>query len=200
MADIVIVYLVITLIFAILLVAMGLLGGLGGVFDIHLDVGHGVDVGGGGVDTGGIGHDVSTDSGQFAGSGISPLSLPILFVFGTFFGAFGTMLEITQAYPTIAVPFFAGVFSAVITAVIYFIMVRVFVKSQAASEYRLKDLVGSNGEITVPVEPGSRGQVLVMTDAAGRTLLSAVSSTSLRTGDRVTVKGVEGNSLVVEKV
>jgi len=199
MVDVVFVYLTITLIFAILLIAMGVLGGLGGVFDIHLDVGHGVDMGGGG-DAGGIGHDVGTDSGQFAGSGISPLSLPVLFVFGTFFGAFGTLLEVAQALPPIGVPFFAGVMAAVVTAIIYFVMVRVFVRSQATSEYQLKDLVGSSGAITIPVEPGTRGQVLVMTDAAGRTLISAVSSQQLKTGDRVQITGVEGSSLVVEKV
>jgi len=200
MVDIVFVYLTITLIFAILLIAMGVMGGLGGVFDIHLDIGHGVDMGGAG-DAGGLGHGGGgTDSGQFAGSGISPLSLPVLFVFGTFFGAFGTLLEITQALPTLGVPFFAGVMSAVVTAIIYFVMVRVFVRSQASSEYQLKDLVGSSGSITIPVEPGTRGQVLVMTDAAGRTLISAVSSQQLKTGDRVHITGVEGSSLVVEKV
>src|SRR3989442_3899967 len=200
MVDIVFVYLTITLIFAILLIAMGVMGGLGGVFDIHLDIGHGVDMGGAG-DAGGLGHGGGgTDSGQFAGSGISPLSLPVLFVFGTFFGAFGTLLEITQALPTIGVPFFAGVMAAVVTAIIYFVMVKVFVRSQATSEYRLTDLVGSPGEITIPVEPGTRGQVLVLTDAAGRTLISAVSSQSLKTGDRIQVKGVEGHSLLVERV
>src|SRR2546426_7075805 len=200
MVDIVFVYLTIPLIFAILLIAMGVMGGLGGVFDIHLDIGHGVDMGGAG-DAGGLGHGGGgTDSGQFAGSGISPLSLPVLFVFGTFFGAFGTLLEITQALPTIGVPFFAGVMAAVVTAIIYFVMVKVFVRSQATSEYRLTDLVGSPGEITIPVEPGTRGQVLVLTDAAGRTLISAVSSQQLKTGDRVQITGVEGSSLVVEKV
>src|SRR2546422_671505 len=75
-----------------------------------------------------------------------------------------------------------------------------FVRNQATSEYRLKVLVGARGEITIPAVPGTRGQVLVVTEAAGRTLLSAVSSQSLGTGDRVHVIGVEGSSLVVEKV
>jgi len=199
MVDVVFVYLTITIVFAILLIAMGLMGGLGGVFDIHLDFGGG-GLDAGGVDVGGVGHDVGTDSGQFSGSGISPLSLPILFVFGTFFGVFGTVFEVTQFLPTVAVPFAAALFSAVITVMVYYAMVYAFVKTQATSEYRLKDLVGSHGEVTVPVGPGSRGQVLVITDAAGRTLLSAVSKDSLKTGDRVQVMGVEGSSLVVEKV
>src|SRR3989442_15998711 len=133
MVDVVFVYLTITLIFAILLIAMGVMGGLGGVFDIHLDVGHGVDMGGGG-DAGGIGHDVGTDSGQFAGSGISPLSLPVLFVFGTFFGAFGTLLEVAQALPPIGVPFFAAGFSAIITAAVFLLSGRVFFEKHSARE------------------------------------------------------------------
>lgn len=198
MVDVVFVYLAITLVFAILLVAMGVMGGLGGVFDLHLDFGGGVDAGG--VDVGGVGHDVGTDSGQFSGAGISPLSLPILFVFGTFFGVFGTVFEVTRFLPTVAVPFVAGLFSAVITVFVYYAMVYAFVKTQATSEYKLKDLVGSHGEVTVPAEPGKHGQVMVITDAAGRTLISAVANESLQTGDRVQVTGVEGNSLVVEKV
>ncbi|GEM_PF-2294104 len=196
--DPVFVYLVITIVFSILLITMGFLGGLGGVFDIHLDIGHGIDAGG--VDVGGAGHDLATDQGQFAGAGISPLSLPILFVFGTFFGVFGTVMEVTRFLPTYGVPFAAGVLSALLTAIVYWAMVNVFVKTQATSEYRLKDLIGSHGEITVPVGPGNRGQVLVVTEAAGRTLISAVSKDSLKTGDRVQVTGMEGSSLIVEKV
>jgi len=199
MVDFVFVYLTITIIFSILLIAMGLMGGLGGVFDIHLDLGGG-GIDAGGVDVGGIGHDVATDSGQFSGSGISPLSLPILFVFGTFFGVFGTVLEVTQFLPPVGVPFAAAAFSALITGVVYQAMVYAFVKTQAKSEYALKDLVGSNGEVTIPFGPGGRGQVMVITDAAGRTLITAVSKESLGTGERVHITGVEGHSLVVEKV
>src|SRR5437867_2310447 len=97
MVDVVFVYLTITIIFSILLIAMGLMGGLGGVFDIHLDLG------GGGIDAGGV-------------------------------------------------------------------------------------------------DVGGIGQVMVITDAAGRTLITAVSKESLGTGERVHITGVEGHSLVVEKV
>lgn len=202
MVDVVFVYLAITVIFSILLIAMGLMGGLGGVFDLHLDLGGGADASldVGGADAGGVGHDIATDPGQFGGETISPLSLPVLFVFGTFFGAFATIAEVTRALPSIGVPFFAAGLSGVITAALFFVFVRVFLRTQAKSEYRLRDLVGQSGEVTVPVAPGTRGQVLVMTDAAGRTLISAVSNEDLKTGQRVQIKGVEGDALVVEKV
>lgn len=194
MVDILTVYIGITVVFSVLLFVMAVTGGL---FDIGADVG-GVDVGG--ADLGDIGHDVAADAGQFSGAGISPLSLPILFAFGAFFGAFGTVLESFQSLPSISVPFVAAGASAVITALVYYFLVQVFAKSQATTTYDLKDLVGTRGEVTVPVKPGVRGQVLVLTDARGRTLLSAISTQDLKTGDRVQITGVEGNALVVEKV
>ena len=194
MVDILTIYIGITVVFTVLLFVMAVTGGL---FDIGADVG-GVDVGG--ADLGDIGHDVAADAGQFSGAGISPLSLPILFAFGAFFGAFGTVLESFQSLPSISVPFVAAGASAVITALVYYFLVQVFAKSQVTTTYDLKDLVGTRGEVTVPVKPGMRGQVLVVTDARGRTLLSAISTQDLKTGDRVQITGVEGNALVVEKV
>ncbi len=195
MVDVVTIYIVVAAVFSILLLVMALSGGMSGVMDIHVDIAH-PDIP---TDMGGVGHDVSTDSGQFSGPTISPLSLPILFAFGAFFGAFGALLEITSSLPTIIVPFFAGGVAAVLTAIIFFILVKVFAESQGRTEYLLKDLIGLPGEITIPAAPGTRGQVLVITDARGRTLLSAVSKDPVGTGDRVKITGIEGNALVVER-
>src|SRR3972149_4195022 len=108
MVDVLTIYIIITVVFSILLFIMAVTGGLGATFDFGgADVG--VDVGG--ADLGDIGHDVATDAGQFSGAGISPLSLPILFAFGAFFGAFGAVIEEGQgppALPALAVPFFAA--------------------------------------------------------------------------------------------
>jgi len=196
MVDVVTVYIVVAAIFAILLLIMALSGGLSGAMDIHVDIAH-PDIP---PDMGGVGHDMSTDSGQFSGATISPLSLPILFAFGAFFGAFGALLEITQTFPTIVVPFFAGGMAALLTGIIFWVLVKLFAESQGKTEYKMIDLVGMAGEITIPAAPGTRGQVLVITDARGRTLLSAVSSEAVGTGDRVKVTGIQGNALVVEKV
>ncbi|HEY4705802.1 MAG TPA: NfeD family protein [Thermoplasmata archaeon] len=196
MVDVLTIYIIITVVFSILLFIMAVTGGLGATFDFGgADVG--VDVGG--ADLGDIGHDVATDAGQFSGAGISPLSLPILFAFGAFFGAFGTVIEAAQALPALAVPFFAALLAVVFTAMLFLLLMKFFGTVQVTTKYELKDLVGDNGEVTVPVHPGSRGQVLVVTDARGRTLLSAVSSQDLGTGERVKITGVEGGALVVEK-
>jgi len=201
MVEVVAIYLVITIVFSILLLIMAVSGGLGGVVDFGgADVGGpdiGADLGGVGHD---IGHDVGHDAGQFSGTGIQPLSLPIMFAFGAFFGAFGTVFESMQVLPMFLVPLVAAILASVITALVYILLQAMFAKSQATTEYKLPDLVGARGEITIPVRPGLRGQVLVATDARGRTLLSAISSQELKTGDRVQITGVEGGALVVEKV
>jgi membrane protein implicated in regulation of membrane protease activity len=201
MVDVVAIYLVITIVFSILLLIMAVSGGIGGAVDFG-----GADIGGPdiGADLGGVGHDVSHDvghdAGQFSGTAIHPLSLPIMFAFGAFFGAFGTVFESLQFLPTFAVPLVAAILAMAVTLMVYFLLQTMFAKSQATTEYRLSDLIGSRGEITVPLHPGIRGQVLVATDARGRTLLSAVSAQELKTGDRVQITGVEGGALVVEKV
>lgn len=193
MVDVLTIYIGITVVFSVLLFIIAITGG---IFDVGPDVG-GVDIGG--TDLGDIGTTIGADAGQFSGAGISPLSLPILFAFGAFFGAFGTVLESFQSLASIVVPFVAALASMAVTGLVYYFLVRVFARSQVTTTYVLKDLIGSRGEITVPAKPGSRGQVLVITEARGRTLLSAVSSQELSTGDRVQVTGVEGNALVVEK-
>ncbi|HLE46065.1 MAG TPA: NfeD family protein [Thermoplasmata archaeon] len=197
MVDVVVIYLVITIVFSVLLLIMAISGGIGGIVDFG-----GADVGGPdiGADLGGVGHDIGHDAGQFTGTGIHPLSLPIMFAFGAFFGAFGTVFESMQLLPIFVVPLLAAIIASVLTAMMYFLLQVVFSKSQVTTEYKLADLIGGRGEITVPVHPGVRGQVLVSTDARGRTLLSAMSSQDLKTGDRVQITGVEGGALIVEKV
>ncbi len=203
MVDVVAIYLVITVIFSVLLLIMAISGGLGGGSDVGIHVGGdigadmGADLGGAGHD---IGHDVGHDAGQFSGVGIHPLSLPVLFAFGAFFGGFGTVFESLQILPTIVVPFVAAVLAAVVSAMTYFLLRMIFSGAQATTTFSLTDLIGARGEITVPVHPGSRGQILVATDARGRTLLSAVSAQDLSTGDRVQITAIEGGALVVEKV
>ncbi len=203
--DPIVIYLVITVVFSVLLLIMAITGGLGGMFggDIGVHVGGdigadvGADMGGVGHD---IGHDVGHDAGQFSGTAIHPLSLPVLFAFGAFFGAFGVVMESLALLDVVVVPFVAALLAAVVSAIAYFMLRMIFSGAQATTEYKLADLIGARGEVTVPLRPGIRGQVLVATDARGRTLLSAVSSQELSTGDRVQIKGIEGGALVVEKI
>ena len=103
------IYLIIAIICGLLLLVMAALGGHG---DSGLDVGHGPDVD--------VGH------GDFSGTGISPLSIPILLVFGTMFGCVGGILEALE-WDALLTPIVGLAVSAIITAVTYVILVKVFV-------------------------------------------------------------------------
>jgi len=79
-------------------------------------------------------------------------------------------------------------------------LVNIFVKAQASSDVVLPELIGQEGNVTIPISPGQTGQVLVTTTARGRTLLSAISTEEIKTDETVVIEGVAGTSVRVKKV
>ena len=79
-------------------------------------------------------------------------------------------------------------------------MLNVFVKTQAETKVDLAALVGYKGQVLVPVRPGQPGQIVVVTEARGRTLLQAVADQEITTDEHVVVDSVVGNSVKVHKV
>jgi len=148
-------------------------------------------------DIGGIDfdHDIGTD----VDTGLSPLSLPIVGVFGTSFGGFGTILEALGFQP-ILVPILATVFAVVTAGGMYVVMLNVFVKTQAETRVDLETLTGFKGQVLVPIRPGQPGQIVVVTEARGRTLLQAISDETIGTDEHVIVDAAVGNSVKVHKV
>jgi len=159
---------------------------LGGIGDMDFDVDAGIDLDG--------------DFGSFEGPGISPLSLPILLTFGGSFGAFGGLLELEGSLSSIVIPFVSGGISVVVSGGMYMLLLKVFVKSQASTVVNRAALVGQTGQVTIPVAPGSIGQVLVLTEARGRTLLDAVSSEEVPRDAAVRIIELVGNAVKVEKI
>src|SRR3990172_12033 len=166
-------YLWIMIIFLVLLVVVLVVGDFGGAD-------HDVDVGG----------DIS---------GLSPLSLPVVAMFGTTFGGIGALLD-TLALPTVAVVGIAVLFAAALAGGMYFAMVRVFVRGQVSSDVVPVELIGQEASVMISISPDQSGQVLVITAARGRTLLSAVSSEEIKTDETVVIEGVVGNTVRVRKV
>ncbi len=146
----------------------------------------------GGVD---FDHDIPSD----VGTGLSPLSLPILAVFGTAFGGFGTIFEVLNFGP-LWTPLLAAAFAGLMGGGMYVVMLNVFVKTQAETRVDLQSLAGYKGQVLVPIKPGQPGQVLVVTEARGRTLLLAISDESIGTDEHVMIDSVVGNSVKVHKV
>lgn len=148
---------------------------------------------------GDIGADFDHDVGVGVDTGLSPLSLPIVTAFGTAFGGFGTIFEALDFSP-IVVPLLALACAALVGGGMYVLMLNVFVKTQAETRVDLASLVGHRGQVMVPIKPGQPGQVVVITEARGRTLLQAISEETIGTDEHVILDEVVGNSVKVHKV
>lgn len=180
-------YLIVAIICAVLLGITAVFADFGGDMDVDVDTSIDIDTG---VDAD-LGH------GDFHGAGITPLSIPVALVFGTLFGATGTIFEAME-YNVFMVPVFAVVVATVVTAIIYVILVKFFIKTQATSQVNVRALVGKVGETTMPITSNSPGQIMVITDERGRTLLTAVSDIDIPTNTIVEITGIEGNGVRVK--
>ena len=189
------IYLIIAIVCAILLIVSVALGGLA---DHDIDLGgHDFDLGGAEADIGGPeGPDMGY--GDFHGAGISPLSLPIVLAFGTTFGSVGALLELgsLDAY---VIPLIAIVASVAVAGIMYFAISRMFVKTQASSNVNPRDLLGRDATVSVAIRPGKLGQVLVVTEERGRTLMPAIADETIPTDAAVTIIEIAGGSARVKK-
>ena len=176
------IYLWIALISLLFLVVLALTGSYG------LDVGHDVDVGGG----------VDHDFGQFSGSGISPLSPPLVAAFGTTFGAVGALLDL-QGFSEIATAFLAAVSAAALAFGLFYFVQRYLVRSQASSDVQPEALVGQDAHVMIPIRPGTQGQILILTPERGRTLFPAVSQEDIPRDAVVQILGFAGGVANVRK-
>ena len=82
----------------------------------------------------------------------------------------------------------------------YVVMLNVFVKTQAETRVDLESLKGFRGQVLVPIRPGQPGQIVVVTEARGRTLLQAIADEAIGTDEHVVVDSAVGNSVKVHKV
>jgi len=145
------------------------------------------------------GFDFDHDVGGDVDTGVSPLSLPILAAFGAAFGGFGTIFE-SMGFGPVLTPLLATAAAALVGGGMYVLMLNVFVKTQAETRVDLSTLVGSKGQVLVPVRPGQPGQIVVITEARGRTLLQAISDQEIGTDEHVMIESVVGNSVKVRKI
>lgn len=179
------IYLAVAIVCAILLAISAMFSDFGGDMDADADI-DGVDA----DFDGDVGH------GDFSGAGITPLSVPVLLVFGTLFGAFGTIFE-GMEFDVYMVPLFSLGIATVITIGVFLTLVRVFIKTQATTQVDLKELIGKEGETTMPIKEGAPGQIVIVTEQRGRTLLHAISDSDISTNSVVKITEVVGNGVKV---
>jgi membrane protein implicated in regulation of membrane protease activity len=185
------VYLLIALVAGIMLIITAFLGTEMG-FDHDADMGAFDGDGSGGIEHFEGGH------GDFSGAHLSPLSLPLVLAFLTSFGGFGALFEAFK-WSDLVTPGAAAALSILVAVILYFVMDRIFVQTQANSSVDYNKLVGMDAVVTVPIKDGSRGQVLVLTEARGRTLMTAVASQDLATDTPVMIEGFAGRAVIVKK-
>ena len=186
------VYLVIAIVCAILLIIMAFMGGFGGDADIG---GHDVDVGGHDVD---MGH-YDAGHGDYSGSYLSPMSIPIILVFGTTFGAIGAIFEGLD-YNYMIIPLIAGIAGLAVAGTMYFMVSKYLISTQSSSHLVPNDYLGLTGMTSIPIRKGEPGQIVLNTEKRGRVPLSATAHEEIEDNVSVKVIAIAGNSVVVEKV
>jgi len=206
------VYLICLLVGFIFLALSFLLGGIGdtdaggadGGVDVHVDTGVDAHVDAGGHDGGGdagVHHDGGGDGHGGADSdqrGLSPVSPMILSLFATYFGGFGFLFTI--GLPDLG--WFVQAMLAVITTAIlsigtYYLLIRLFVRSQASSVHSIDELKGLTGEVTIAIPRDGAGVVDYVVRGS-RVSSSARSARPIPRGATVRILKVVNNVLTVE--
>ena len=141
--------------------------------------------------------DIDADIGD-VGSGVSPLSLPVVAMFGASFGGFASVFDSIH-WPVVAVVLPSFILAALIAGGMYFVLYKVFSKTQISSDVVMPELIGREASVNISIGPGKTGQVLVITAERGRTLLPAVSSEEIPTDSVVVIENVAGNSVRVRR-
>ena len=111
----------------------------------------------------------------------------------------GTILEALE-WDTYVVPIVALAISGLMTAIIFVIMVKVFIQTQGSTAVGLADLVGLEGLVTIQVTAKEPGQVVVVTDNRGRVTAPAIAKEQIPTNSQIRVIGVVGDSVMIEKI
>jgi len=156
----------VSLIVLVIMLAIGGMSSFGLDVDIDADIDIDGDVGGG--DQGG------------------PYSLPLLLRFLSAFGGIGA-LSVWLEVPSGFTPFIAAVGALIMAAILFFIL-QSFLKSFTSdSTVQIDALKGEKGTVSIPIEPGKEGQIVVVTAQRGRTLVAAISDRSIKKNTDVIV-------------
>ena len=191
MLDGISIYLLIAVICVILLAFFAMMGGIA-----DFDAGHDID-----IDMGmDAGIDAGDGFGDFGGPGVSPLSLPVILMWGTTFGSVGGILESMGGIDPLIIPAIAAIAGILGAALMFVALVKMSNMAQSDSAVNRKDLVGEDGEVWVPIKPGRSGKIVIDTKERGRGIFTAYADEELSTGTPVTVIEAKTSGLKVKKM
>ena len=158
----------------------------GAVIFGHGDVDHSVDhaVGGGGAGADGT---------------ISIFYTRVIATFIMGFGAAGAIARINDASYTLSSLIGAG--SGIVLAALMYAILFVLIKEQATSLINTADVVGSTGQVTVPIEGGHVGEVGISFRGQYKAYTAIAEGRADIPKERtVRVMGLSGQNLVVKEV
>lgn len=176
-------YLVIAIVCAIFLAVILFMGGMDFDADVDLDADVDVDV------------DVDADIGH----GPSPFSIPVLMTALTFFGVFGTLFE-SMGWDPYQVPVMALICAVVIGGIAYYAMYKVFRWAEGGTKLKYKDLLGLKATVSIPIQNGDEGQIVVTPKDTGRTLVPAISDDDVQRDEVVRIIEIIGDKVKVKRL
>ena len=180
-------YMIIAIVCGILLLIMALFGGDFLDLDVDTDVDTDLDLGG----------HFEAGHGDFS-AGLSPLSLPLVLCFGTSFGAFGVIFD-AAGFGPLWTPVSSIMISIVIAGIMFYLLLKVFIQTQATTQVTFTKLIGEEGVVTIPIRPGEQGQIRVNTEERGRTLITAIAEEDIATDTLVIIERMSGNTAIVKR-
>ena len=179
----------------------------GGLSDIHMpdvdvDIPH-VDLPGD-VDIPGVDIHIGDTGGAAGGIDapdvtLSPLSPITVAAFVTTFGGVGVLtLQLFEMDPRLSL-LLSTVSGLGAASLMYLVVSQFFVRSQASSEIRQGELVGLQGEVTVPIDENAPGQVTYIT-RSGRmsSMARSVDGRAIPRGQLVTIVRTVGPQVLVK--
>lgn len=143
-----------------------------------------------------LGGDMDVDL-DLDGGGMSPVSLPVISVFMVTLGAMGTILTYSGVHPALT-PLISMVTAGIVSGIAFWIILNVFVKTQANTVVRKSDLLGNDAEVSISIKSDRPGQIMVVTQARGRVNYTAYADGEIATGTPVRIKEKRGDGFLVE--
>ncbi len=126
--------------------------------------------------------------------GVSPM--PVLLGFVSMFGVgglFGTQVFRVGGLPATAI----GVGAGLVGGLVVVGMFRVLRQAESSEAFRLEDMIGSTGRVSVGIPANHYGTVY-LSFAGGSHNLTATAGIDIPAGRTVTITAVAGSTLVVE--
>jgi len=132
---------------------------------------------------------------------VSPLSPITIATFVTTFGGVGVLTtQVFEVDPRLSLLWAVG--SALLTAgIMYIVSSQFLVRSQASSELRQGELIGMEGEVTVPIGEGSLGQVTYLTKSGRMSSMArSVDGKPISRGQSVMIVRTIGPQVLVKPI